>query len=120
MEDYNKYLELQIEKLEKRNKELEDGFKATMEELTEYATKVENAIEYIENNDLYFQDEDYDYEENLSLGIPDDSKAREDLLDILKGNEEHNEKTQENNKPTLEERVEQLEEQIKYLINPDY
>lgn len=35
------------EQLKKRNKELEDGFKASIEELSEYATKIDKAIEEI-------------------------------------------------------------------------
>ena len=33
------------EELKKRNKELEDGFKASIEELSEYATKIDKAID---------------------------------------------------------------------------
>ena len=35
------------EELKKRNKELEDGFKATTDELCEYAEKIDKAIEEI-------------------------------------------------------------------------
>lgn len=33
--------------LQKRNQELEDGFKSATDELCEYATKIDKAIEYI-------------------------------------------------------------------------
>lgn len=54
------------QKLEKREKQIQD------------------AIEYIENNSLYEQDYDYDYEENLVEYPPTDEYARNDLLKILK------------------------------------
>ena len=44
---------------------------------------INEAIEYIENNDLYEQDYDYDYEENLVVGPPSDETARKILLEIL-------------------------------------
>ena len=47
--------------------------------------KINKAIEYIENNDLYYQDVDYDYEENMTLDPPSDEEARAILLSILKG-----------------------------------
>jgi hypothetical protein len=47
--------------------------------------KNNKAIEYIENNDLYYQDVDYDYEENMILEPPSDEEARAILLSILKG-----------------------------------
>ena len=47
--------------------------------------KINEAIEYIENNDLYYQDVDYDYEENMTLDPPSDEEARTILLSILKG-----------------------------------
>ncbi len=43
----NKMLEKENKQLKKRNQELEDGFKATTDELCEYATKKDEAIEYI-------------------------------------------------------------------------
>lgn len=39
--------------------------------------------EYIENNSLYEQDYDYDYEENLVEYPPSDEQARKDILSIL-------------------------------------
>ena len=47
--------------------------------------RINEAIEYIENNDLYYQDVDYDYEENMTLEPPSDEEARAILLSILKG-----------------------------------
>ena len=40
----------EIERLNKRIKELEEGFKATTEDLCEESTKIEKAIEYIEKH----------------------------------------------------------------------
>lgn len=49
--------------------------------------KLEDVIkevrEYIENNSLYEEDYDYDYEENLVVGPPSDETARKILLKIL-------------------------------------
>ena len=47
----NKHLK-EIERLNKRIKELEEGFKATTEDLCEESTKIEKAIEYIEKYDF--------------------------------------------------------------------
>ena len=44
---------------------------------------IKEVREYIENNDLYEQDYDYDYEENLVVGPPSDETARKILLGIL-------------------------------------
>lgn len=46
--------------------------------------KIERAIEYIENNYLYEEEYDYDYEENSYLSGIDDEQAKKDLLEILK------------------------------------
>ena len=42
--------EWEIERLNKRIKELEEGFKATTEDLCEESTKIEKAIEYIKKH----------------------------------------------------------------------
>lgn len=47
--------------------------------------RIDEAIEYIENNDLYTQDIDYDYDDNMYLSPPDDETERKDLLEILRG-----------------------------------
>lgn len=48
-----------------------------------YKSIIKEVREYIENNTLYEQDYDYDYEENLVEGLPSDEKAKQDLLEIL-------------------------------------
>lgn len=51
-EEYKNTIKIQFEminELTKRNKELEDGFKAATDELCEYATKIDKAIEYNEH-----------------------------------------------------------------------
>lgn len=53
----------------------------------DYKTKVDKAIEYIQNNTLYSEDYDYDDEDNLQFQGAYDYKAREDLLEILKGSD---------------------------------
>ena len=44
---------------------------------------IKEVREYIENNSLYEQDYDYDYEENLTEYPPSDEQARKDILSIL-------------------------------------
>lgn len=44
---------------------------------------INDVREYIENNSLYEQDYDYDYEENLVEGVPDDTTSKRILLEIL-------------------------------------
>lgn len=46
--------------------------------------RLEKVIEYIENNSLYEEEYDYDYEENSYLSGIDDEQAKKDLLEILK------------------------------------
>lgn len=52
--------------------------------------RIEKALSYIEDNDLYDVDWDYNYEnyeEELEYRGTDDATAREDLIAILKGEE---------------------------------
>ena len=49
--------------------------------------RIDKAIEYIENNSLYEEEYDYDYEENIYLSGINDETARKDLLAILGGKE---------------------------------
>lgn len=49
--------------------------------------RIEKALSYIEDNDLYDEDWDYSYEEELEYRGTDDATAREDLIAILKGEE---------------------------------
>ena len=46
---------------------------------------IDKAIEYLENNSLYEEEYDYDYEENSYLSGIDDETAKKDLLKILRG-----------------------------------
>ena len=50
--------------------------------------RIEKALSYIEDNDLYDEEWDYNYEnyeEELEYRGADDATAREDLIAILKG-----------------------------------
>lgn len=49
---------------------------------------INRAIDYIENNDLYTQDIDYDYDDNMVLSPPTDELERKELLNILRGEDE--------------------------------
>ncbi len=66
----------------------------TIKQLSEENSKLQNQLqqkeniikevrEYIENNSLYEQDYDYDYEENLDEYPPSDEQAKKDILAIL-------------------------------------
>ena len=57
---------------------------------------IKEVREYIENNDLYEQDYDYDYEENLVVGPPSDETARKILLEILDKVGNDNERDKDN------------------------
>ena len=57
--------------------------KLVLEEIERLNNIIKEVREYIENNDLYEQDYDYDYEENLVVGPPNDETARKILLGIL-------------------------------------
>ena len=66
----------------------------TVNELVKYANNlqkqkykevIDKAKEYIENNPLYEEEYDYDYEENSYLSGIDDETAKKDLLKILRG-----------------------------------
>lgn len=53
----------------------------------ELRKRINKAIEYVENNILYTEDYDYDEEDNLVWKGAYDYEAREDLLNILRGND---------------------------------
>ena len=85
MQIRNCALEQRVKSLEKRNKELEDGFKATTDELCEYAERIDKAIEYINKNkhlsmfaDCREPEEDWNYDLEIN--------PRE-LLNILQGDD---------------------------------
>jgi hypothetical protein len=59
-----------------------------LEEIERLNNRINKAIEYIENNSLYEEEYDYDYEENMHLVGTSDEVAKNDLLSILKGNGE--------------------------------
>lgn len=52
-------------------------------EINKLKSIIKEVREYIENNSLYEQDYDYDYEENLVEYPPSDEQARKDILGIL-------------------------------------
>lgn len=58
------------------------------EENQQLKDRIDKAIEYIENNSLYEKEYDYDYDDNLELSNISDSEAKEELLNILRGNNE--------------------------------
>ena len=64
-------MQMWLDESEQENKQLKD--------------KIDKEIEYIENNSLYEEEYDYDYEENSYLSGIDDETAKKDLLKILRG-----------------------------------
>ena len=53
--------------------------------ITNLQERIDKAIEYIENNSLYDEILDYDYEENPYVSYTTDEYAKENLLNILQG-----------------------------------
>ena len=92
----------EFEKLQQENKQLKENYERTYNEnralrekqyITDTDLIYENyilsrainkAIEYLENNSLYEEEYDYDYEENSYLSSIDDETAKKDLLEILR------------------------------------
>ena len=63
--------------------QIRDNETRLIKELIQKENIIKEVREYIENNDLYEQDYDYDYEENLVVGPPSDETVRKILLEIL-------------------------------------
>ena len=72
--NYAMKLEKYALKLHKENSQLKD--------------RINKAVEYIENNSLYDEEYDYNYEEEIYLSGIDDEVAKKDLLSLLKGDKE--------------------------------
>ena len=72
-------LQVQIEDNTRLNEYIEEQDK----KLQQKENIIKEVREYIENNSLYEQDYDYDYEENLVEYPPSDEQARKDILSIL-------------------------------------
>lgn len=81
----NKMLEQENKQLKQRNKEIYDGFMVTIDEVCEtdrekreYKSRIDKAIEYIENLPVMFYPDDF-YEENHK----EIEWNRKELLEIL-------------------------------------
>ncbi len=88
MSEEEKYLicikvKLGVQELINESEKLQDNIYKLQDQLQQKENIIKEAREYIENNDLYKQDYDYDYEENLVVGPPSDETARKILLEIL-------------------------------------
>lgn len=79
----NQEKDKEIERLNNTIKGLDNTIENLEEVIKHKDSIIKEAREYIENNDLYEQDYDYDYEENLVVGPPSDETARKILLGIL-------------------------------------
>ena len=76
----------EIENIERQKLYLAEHYISSLEqENKKYKEVIDKAIEYIENNSLYEEEYDYDYEENSYLSGIDDETAKKDLLKILRG-----------------------------------
>ena len=73
-----------IDELEENSK-LSELWCKSQQENKKYKEVIDKAIEYLENNSLYEEEYDYDYEENSYLSGIDDETAKKDLLKILRG-----------------------------------
>lgn len=86
-EDKCRELEKEIDKLVDTNEDINREFSQYKYESKKEIERLNNIIkevrEYIENNSLYEQDYDYDYEENLVEYPPSDEQAKKDILGIL-------------------------------------
>ena len=85
-EKYNNMLKRknkEISILKDDKEHLGEFLKESNEEIERLHSIIKEVREYIENNSLYEQDYDYDYEENLVEYPPSDEQARKDILSIL-------------------------------------
>lgn len=76
-----------VERLQQENRQLKEQLENASKNYTKYIQQRDNVLdeirEYIENNSLYEEEYDYDYEETMYLSGISDEKAKEDLLQIL-------------------------------------
>lgn len=75
----------ELEELKRDNKHLNDLLDGALKDYDELLERVDKAIEYIENNSLFVEEYDYNHEEELILMGIEDSYAKDNLLEILKG-----------------------------------
>ena len=81
----NKQLKEENEFLKSEIEEAKRIIQKYLEYIDERDERIDKAIEYLENNSLYEEEYDYDYEENSYLSGIDDETAKKDLLKILRG-----------------------------------
>jgi len=101
LRDYITNLQQENERLKKQNELLKDQnineilkkdleicakqYKKSDEKLEKYKSRIEKAVEFIENNSLYDEILDYDYEENPYISYTTDEYVKDNLLNILNG-----------------------------------
>ena len=90
--DYITNLQQENEELKKNQRYNKKGVfcleydKETLRDMVdELQERIEKAVEYIENNSLYDEILDYDYEENPYISYTTDEYVKDNLLDILSG-----------------------------------
>ena len=83
--DYITNLQQENERLKENNMSYQEEMTRTWKIADDYKSRIEKAVEYINNNLLYSEDFDYDEEDNLVWqGARCDTES-EDLLNILNG-----------------------------------
>ena len=79
-----------VEKIIMTKEDYDRNVEQLIIERNELQQRIDKAIEYIENTPLYTETYDYNTEDNLELQYVSDEKAYNDLLNILKENNNEN------------------------------
>ncbi len=85
---YNQLLK-DYDELQKENNNLKTSLDESQEVVIDLQQRIKNAIDYIENNSLYDEILDYDYEENPFISYTTDEYVKDKLLNILRGENEN-------------------------------
>lgn len=91
--DYITNLQKENERLKTKTKEqslLLIDYQDMEQKLEDYKSRIEKAVEYIENTPLYETTYDYNIEEELEIQNVSDETASNKLLDILNGKSDTN------------------------------
>ena len=87
LEEYIEDLKKRVEISKKDEESMRKGYREISKENWKLECKIDKAIEYIEHKRLYEEILDYDFEENPIYVGANCEKARNDLLNILKGSD---------------------------------
>lgn len=78
------YFDKENKRLNNIIKTKDEGFKASIDELTDYANRIDKALEYIRDNPKLINDKLYKNDQDTSF-VFINTKIKLDLLDILEG-----------------------------------